>query len=135
MTAAASVASGSFQQPQNIIVSAATTRPDTWLLAPAPPLTAVFERLPLTTMPLDRPAPRFAAPSPEQLAVGVDLVVVTGGVRLGRSQTLRKADQDDADGAAGELEVLLGADVGQPSDGNPPSMCPTIATPCVQIEA
>ena len=32
--------------------------------APAPPLTAVFDRLPLTTIPLQSPAPRFAAPSP-----------------------------------------------------------------------
>ena len=30
----------------------------------AEPLTAVFERLPLTTMPLESPAPRFAAPRP-----------------------------------------------------------------------
>ena len=33
-------------------------------LAPAPPLTAVFDRLPLTTMPLASPAPRLAAPRP-----------------------------------------------------------------------
>jgi hypothetical protein len=51
---------------------------------------------------------------PEQLAVGVDLVVVAGSVGLGRSKAFCKADQDDAGGAAGELEVLLGTDVGQP---------------------
>ena len=32
--------------------------------APAPPLTAVLERLPLTTIPLARPAARFAPPRP-----------------------------------------------------------------------
>ena len=46
------------------IVSTATTSPDTWLCAPAPPLTAVFERLPLTTIPLARPEARLALPSP-----------------------------------------------------------------------
>ena len=33
-------------------------------LAPAPPFTAVFDRLPFTTMPLARPAPRLAIPRP-----------------------------------------------------------------------
>ena len=45
-------------------VSTATTSPDTWDRAPADPFTAVFERLPLTTIPLDSPAPRLAAPRP-----------------------------------------------------------------------
>ena len=43
---------------------AATTSPDTWERAPAEPFTAVLERLPFTTMPLDRPDPRLAAPRP-----------------------------------------------------------------------
>jgi hypothetical protein len=46
------------------MVRAATTSPDTCERAPAAPFTAVLERLPFTTMPLDRPAPRLAAPSP-----------------------------------------------------------------------
>ncbi len=46
------------------IVSAATTSPESWVFAPADPLTAVFDRLPLTTIPLDSPAARFAPPSP-----------------------------------------------------------------------
>ena len=65
----------------------------------------------------------------EQLAVGVDLVVVLGGVRLGCAQAFRKSDQHDADGAAGELEVLLGADVRSPSDGAPVDV-PDV-TPCL----
>jgi hypothetical protein len=53
-----------------MIVSAATIRPETWLCAPAEPLTAVFERLPLTTIPLDSPAAAFAAPSPSSSRLG-----------------------------------------------------------------
>ena len=69
-------------------------------------------------------------PEAEQLGVGVDLVVMPGGVGLGRPQALRKADQHDADRAAGKLQVLLARMSGSPSDGRPPSMFPTIATPC-----
>ncbi len=47
-----------------MIVITATTSPDTWVLAPAEPLTAVLERLPLTTIALDRPAATFAVPKP-----------------------------------------------------------------------
>ncbi len=69
ITTAASVASGrSSNNPvRNSRVSTvinATTSPDTCDLAPAPPFTAVFDRLPLTTIPLDRPAVKFAAPRP-----------------------------------------------------------------------
>jgi hypothetical protein len=69
MTIAASVASGSFSNSdvRNSSVTTVTTAAataDSSVLAPAPPLTAVLERLPLTTMPLESPAPRFAAPSP-----------------------------------------------------------------------
>ena len=74
MTTAASVGSGSFsnrpvRKSSVTIVSPATISPDIWLLAPAPPFTAVFERLPLTTIPLDRPAPRLAAPRPSSSAL------------------------------------------------------------------
>ncbi len=69
ITTAASVASGSFsnrpvRKSSVTTVSTATKRPDSCELAPAEPLTAVFERLPLTTMPLESPEPRFAAPRP-----------------------------------------------------------------------
>ena len=69
ITTAASVASGRLSnrpvsRTSVITVSKATTSPDTWLLAPAPPLTAVLDRLPLTTMPLARAEPRLAAPRP-----------------------------------------------------------------------
>jgi hypothetical protein len=69
ITTAPSVASGrSSKRPVRkssvTIVRAATMRPDIWLLAPAEPLTAVFERLPLTTIPLESPLAMFAAPSP-----------------------------------------------------------------------
>ena len=53
-------------------VRPAASSPESWVRAPAEPLTAVFDRLPLTTMPLDRPEARLAAPSADQLAVGVD---------------------------------------------------------------
>jgi hypothetical protein len=52
------------------MVRAATTSPDSWVLAPAAPLTAVLDRLPLTTMPLDRPAPRLAVPTPSSSRLG-----------------------------------------------------------------
>ena len=74
MTTAASVASGSFsnspvRNSSVTTVSAATTRPETCDLAPAPPLTAVLDRLPLTTIP-DRPEPRLAAPRPISSRLG-----------------------------------------------------------------
>ena len=114
ITTAASVASGRLsnrpvRNSSVTIVSTATTRPDTWLFAPAPPLTAVFDRLPLTTMPLARPDGEVGAAEPDQLAVGVDLVVVAGGVGLGRAEALGEADQRDADRAAGELQVVVEA--------------------------
>jgi hypothetical protein len=46
------------------IVNAATMSPESWLFAPADPLTAVLVRLPLTTIPPDRPAARLAVPFP-----------------------------------------------------------------------
>ena len=46
------------------MVRRATRRPDACVRAPAEPFTAVFERLPFTTMPLESPAARFAVPSP-----------------------------------------------------------------------
>ena len=69
MTIAARVASGkSSKRPVRkrsvTIVSAVMTNPESCDLAPAEPFTAVFERPPLTTIPLERPAPRFAAPRP-----------------------------------------------------------------------
>ena len=58
-------------------VRAATMSPESWAVrAGAQPFTAVFERLPLTTMPLDRPAPEVGRAEAQQLAVRVDLVVV-----------------------------------------------------------
>ena len=59
-------------------VRAARPGPRPASLAPAPPLTAVFERLPLTTMPLDRPGAEVGGAEAEQLPVGVDLVVAPG---------------------------------------------------------
>jgi hypothetical protein len=53
-----------------MIVITATKRPDSCVRAPADPFTAVFDRLPFTTMPLDRPAPMFAAPSPISSRLG-----------------------------------------------------------------
>ena len=69
ITTAASVASGNdsnsdVKNSSVRTVSAATNSPETSVFAPAEPLTAVFESEPLTTMPLDRPAARFAPPSP-----------------------------------------------------------------------
>jgi hypothetical protein len=68
-TMAARVASGSsskspVRKSKVTSVSAATTSPESCERAPAEPLTAVLERLPLTTMPLESPEARFAAPSP-----------------------------------------------------------------------
>ena len=75
--------------------------------APAPPLTAVLDRLPLTTIPLDRPAPRLARAEAEQLAVGVDLVVLARGVGLRRAQPLGEADEHHPD-AAGDQRAVVG---------------------------
>ena len=75
MTTAASVASGSsskspVRKSRVTTVSAATTSPESCDFAPAAPLTAVFDRLPFTTIPLDRPAPMFAAPRPSSSRFG-----------------------------------------------------------------
>ncbi len=111
MTMAASVASGSFSNSpvsnSNVTrVSTAAVVPESCDRAPALPLTAVFDRLPLTTMPLVRPAPTLAAPEPQQLAVGVDVVALTGGVGLGGPQTLGEADEHHADRGTEQLEVV-----------------------------
>ncbi len=45
-------------------VSTATASPLSCVFAPAAPLTAVLDRLPLTTIPEQNPAPRLAAPRP-----------------------------------------------------------------------
>ena len=79
MTIAARVASGSFSKSpvrnsRVTMVSAAAVRAESCERAPAEPFTAVFERLPLTTMPLVSPAPRLETPETQQLAVGVDVV-------------------------------------------------------------
>jgi hypothetical protein len=69
MTTAASTASGSssnkpVKKRSVTTASTATTNDESSLFAPAPAFTAVFERLPPTTMPLERPAPMLAAPTP-----------------------------------------------------------------------
>jgi hypothetical protein len=67
MTTAASVASGScsnspVSSSSVNTVRTATTSPLSCVLAPAEPLTAVLDRLPLTTIPLARPVAMFATP-------------------------------------------------------------------------
>ena len=111
ITTAASVASGrSSNSPVRnssvITVSTATTSPDTCERAPAEPLTAVFDRLPLTTIPLHQPGAEVGRAEADQLAVGVDLVVVAGGVRLGRAEALGEADEHDPRRRAGGAEVV-----------------------------
>ena len=69
MTIAARVASGSFSNSPVRNSSVTTVRtaavsPESCDRAPAEPLTAVFDRLPLTTMPDASPDPRLAAPRP-----------------------------------------------------------------------
>lgn len=117
ITIAESVASGrSSNSPVSairvMIVSAATTSPESWLRAPADALTAVLDMLPLTTIPLESAAPRFAAVEPEQLTVDVDLLVLTGGVGLGGPEALGKADEHHSDPARGQRAEVLDVDVG-----------------------
>jgi hypothetical protein len=69
MTTAARTASGScsnrpVRNNSVTMVRTATVRPETWVRAPELPFTAVLDRLPLTTIPDDSPAPMLAAPSP-----------------------------------------------------------------------
>ena len=103
ITTAASVASGrSSNSPVRnssvTTVSTATTSPETCDLAPAEPLTAVFDRLPLTTIPLRQPGAEVGGAEADQLAVGVDLVVGAGGVRLRRAEAFGEADEHDPGG-------------------------------------
>ena len=119
ITIAASVGSGRYlnspvRNSSVMTASTAATMPDIWVLAPAPPLTAVFERLPPTTMPPERPEPRFAAPRPISSRLALDLVAVAGGEALGRSQPLDERQQHDRERVAREVEIVLGGDVRQP---------------------
>jgi hypothetical protein len=56
-------------------------------------------------------------PHAEQLAAGVDLVVLAGRVGLGRAEALGEADHQDPDRGRGELEVVDGGHVGQSEGG------------------
>ena len=102
------------------IASTATTIPESCERAPAEPLTAVLDRLPPTTMPLESPGADVRGAETEQLAVGVDLVVVPGGVGLGwrrgpprsRSASLRWPHPV-------EVQVVPGGDVGKPDRREP----------------
>ena len=89
------------------IVSAATTSPETCVRAPAPAFTAVFDRLPLTTMPPDSPDARLAVPSPISSRFGVDVVVVPRRVVLGGAEALREPDQRDPDRRGGDAQVVV----------------------------
>ncbi len=60
-----------------------------------------------------QPRREVRAAEAEQLAVGVDLVVVAGGVGLGRAEALGEADQHHPDRAGGEVAVVAEAGVGQ----------------------
>ena len=112
-------------------VSTATTSPEICERAPAEPLTAVFDRLPLTTMPAAQPGAEVGGAEAEQLAVGVDLVVLAGGVGLGRAEPLGEADEHDPGRRADGVEVVVRSrrPSGSPTDGSPLSMWPTISTP------
>jgi hypothetical protein len=72
----------------------------------------------------DHPArqarPDIRRPEPEQLPVGVDLVVVPGGVGLGRAQALGEAHEHDPDTRRHRRQVVGHADaVGQPDRRKP----------------
>ena len=97
----------------------------------AEPLTAVFDRLPLTTMPLPEPGAEVGGAEADQLAVGVDLVVVAGGVGLGRAEALGEADEHDADRRRAPAQVVVEARrrrAGRRRAARE-SMWPTISTP------
>lgn len=76
-----------------ITVGPATKTPESWVRASADQLTAVFDMLPLTTMPLERPAPRPAAPSPISSRLASTLVVAARGVGRRRSESLGEGDE------------------------------------------
>ena len=71
-------------------VTPAAVRPDSCERAPADAFTAVFERLPLTTMPWQRPGAEVGGAEADELAVGIDLVVVARRVGLRRSRVPRR---------------------------------------------
>jgi hypothetical protein len=51
---------------------------------------------------------------PEQLAVGVDFVVVLRRIGLGRAESFREADEHGAQGRGGDVEVVGEADLRKP---------------------
>jgi hypothetical protein len=67
-------------------------------------------------MPLEASA-EVGRAHPEQLAVGVDLIMLAGRVGLGRAEALGEADHQDPDRGRSELEVVDGGHVGQPEGG------------------
>ena len=141
ITTAARVASGRLsnspvRNSSVTTVSTATTIPDICDLAPAEPLTAVFERLPLTDHPGTQPSSEVRRAEAEQLAVGVDLVVLAGGVRLRRAETLGEPDEHDPGCGPRSAEVVVESDaVGRPQLGQPTGDLPDDGDPFVgQVE-
>ena len=109
-------------------VSTAASSPETCVRAPADALTAVLERLPLTTIPLRQAGGEVGAAERDQLAVGVD-PLAAGRVRLGRAEPFGERDQHHADPAARPAAgVARARRRAAPSDGRPLRSSPTVGT-------
>ena len=79
-------------------IVAAAASPLTWLVAPMSSLTAVRDPLVPTGMLWVTPADDLGHAEREQLLVGVDDLVVTGGEGPGREDGVREGDEEHRQG-------------------------------------
>ena len=90
----------------------------------------------MTDHPGTQPSSEVRRAEAEQLAVGVDLVVLAGGVRLRRAETLGEPDEHDPGCGPRSAEVVVESDaVGRPQLGQPTGDLPDDGDPFVgQVE-
>ena len=105
----------------------ATTMPDIWVFAPAEPFTAVLERLPLTTIPT-RCRIRGSLRPGRSTPVGIDLVMISGGICLGGTETLGEARPTSPRAPPGLCPGNGPVQSGAPSVGRPDSISPDDVT-------
>ena len=111
------------------IVIAAATNPETWLLAPGSAVDGGLGEAAVDDHPARQSRADVRAAEADQLTIGIDRIVMLGGVRLGGAQSLGEPDQHHPAPAAGELDEIVEADIRHPQRGQAASMWPTISTP------
>ena len=116
-------------------VRSAANSPESWVRAPAEALIAVFDKLPLTTIPLESPAARLAAAEPER---------ARGWRRSARARARRRSSRHRGPRRTRRASrrsrrrqgrrIRRGRRPGRPSEGRPISIGPTIAISSSSVE-